>query len=120
MKKKWLVAVFYSTKDKILKSWCGKVSYNLTADDATVPENTVCYFFSTHEKVQFNLTHINFSKKVKMAFLDEIKEFVHEGKLYCCGQKEKDSIILKCGKSPVIIDDFIKFAKENNLTVEFV
>ena len=81
MDKKWLVAVFLSKRDKILKTWSGKVSYDVT--DVTVPENTVFYFFSTCEEVNLELTQINLSEQEAIAWMSTIRELVHEKKLYC-------------------------------------
>lgn len=118
MKKKWLVAVFVSKRDKILKVWTGKVSYDVT--DVTVPENTVFYFFSTCEKANLEVTQLKLSEKEAIAWISEMRALVQEGKLYSEGIRKGDSIVLRNNDCEITLDKFLTVARKSNLTVEFV
>ena len=118
MDKKWLVAVFVSNREKILKVWSGKVSYDVT--DVTVPENTIFYFFSTCEKANLEITQMKLSEKEAIEWISEMRGLVHEGKLYSEGIRKGDSIILKNSNCEITLDKFLEVARKSNLLVEFV
>lgn len=117
-KEKWLIAVSLTKGDNILKVWSGKVSYDVT--DVTVPENTIFYFFSTCKKANLEVTQLKLSEKEAIAWISEMRELVQEGKLYSEGIRDGNSVVLGNSDCEITVDDFIKFAEEQNLTIEFV
>lgn len=117
-KEKWLIAVYLTKWDRILKVWSSKVSYDVT--DLALPNNTVFYFFSTCEKANLEVTQLKLSEKGAIAWISKMRELVQKGKLYSEGIREGDSIVLRNRDCEITVDDFIKFAEEQNLTIEFV
>lgn len=103
--KKWLNAVWVS-RENIFKSWEGKVSYDIT--DVSVPENTIFYFFS-NEKVDMELIQLNLTEHSNNLWIKKLDGLVINNKIYCCGKKEKnDLVLIKSGKSNegIIVKDF--------------
>ncbi len=115
MEKKWLTAIWLS-KENIFKIWDCKVSYDVT--DVAVPENTVFYFFS---KRRANLEIIQLSFSIidnQVWFDEEIDQLVMDHKLYCCGKKYEDALIIEGENKNCIIPDF--FDTFHNFKFEFI
>ncbi len=118
-RKKWLVAIFVSKKEKIIKLWKGQVNYDTT--DVSLPDNTLFYFFSTSPSDKIlNLEIINLKileQDIKV-WISNINELIHENKLYCCGHLENGSLIITNSGFKIEVKDFEKIS--NQFRIEFV
>ena len=109
MSKKWLTAVML-TKEKIVKIWDCKVSYDVT--DVTVPANTIFYFFSK-EKADLEIPQLNLLDTASIVWLDKkLSETVLDNKLYCCGVKKGKSLIVKTNYGEATCGEFFENLNE--------
>ena len=89
--KKWLIAIYSSKRERLMKIWSGKVSENISADDVSLPDNTLFFFFSDNKEVDLEITQLKFSEKDVMVLLQEekINEYIQNRKIYTYGRREK-------------------------------
>lgn len=114
---KWLVAFYVSFgEEKILKTWTGKVSYDVT--DVTVPLNTLFYFFSEQEEVNLAVTSLKLSNVSLLTAFGGECVVVQDDKLYCCGKRVDDSLVLVEDGKISSIQNFFNIFDE--FTIEFV
>lgn len=114
---KWLIAFYVLFgEEKIVRIWTGKVSYDVT--DVTVPLNTLFYFFSEQEEVNLAVTSLKLSKINLLAAFGGKPVLVQDDKLYCCGKRVNDSLVLMENGKKSIIRNFFNLFDE--FTIEFV
>lgn len=106
--KKWLVAIYSSKRERLMKIWSDKVSENISTDDVLLPDNTLFFFFSDKKEVDLEITQLKFSEKeLFMSLQDEIiNEIVQDHKVYTYGRREKDSLIINSSMDDIIIENF--------------
>ena len=117
--KKWLVAIYASKRERLMKVWRGQVSKNISADEVSLPDNTLFFFFSDTKEVDLEITQLRFSEKDVMVWLEEekINECAQNRKIYTYGRREKNSLILNSSMGDIIIDNFFTSI---NMSVELL
>ena len=114
--KKWLIAFYVSFgEEKILKTWTGKVSYDVT--DVTVPLNTIFYFFSEQEEVNLSITILKLSKVSLLTAFEGEPVVAQDNKLYCCGKRVNDSLVLVEDGKISSIQNFLTFSMSLQLNL---
>lgn len=113
--KKWLTAILAS-KEKVLSIWNCTISDNTT--DVIVPDNTIFYFFCA-QKADLEMIQLNFLDTAKIVWMDErIHALALDHKLYCCGKKVHNSLVVNTPSKKIILENF--FNTQKNFNFEFV
>lgn len=117
MRKKWLIAVFVSENEKLLKAKQFPLSSEAT--DISTPNNTLFYFFSNTE-INMDVTEFQMSENTIMAVITTMCDSIPEKKLYCEGTADGKSIIVKGARNEYRLESFIELVEKSGLKVIFV
>jgi len=117
MRKKWLVAIFVSENEGLLKAQQFPISDEAT--DISTPNNTLFYFFS-NDDVNMEVTEFKMSDTAIVAMISTMCDSIPEKKLYCEGKSEGKNVVVHGRCNIYRLQSFIELVEASGLTVVFV
>lgn len=120
MKKKWLVAICFMKKERLLTVKSYKVSYDIDVADVIVPENTLFYFFNNNEEFVPNVEVIQWKLSEAIIGTWITSNLISDNKVYCYGTIKENSLILEDSEEIIELKDVVSVLKEQGILIEEV